>query len=145
MASADDQRIAVQAFEEQLKMPERCALQSFDTLTGNQCVAMDSHETVAELVLEGFERFIKQDFAGLMTQGHVLMIGNEVHHLIQGNQFDPLTGSGADMAARAVATFGSRSGQGRELGAIGTLGSFQRIMQLFSSHRFHQIAYGAGL
>src|SRR5689334_7431098 len=123
MASADNQRITVEAFEEQLKMPQGCALQSLDTLEGDQCVAMDAHETVTEFVLKCLERLIEQHLAGFMAQGHVLVVGNEVHHLIQRNQLDPFTGSGADMAARAAAAFGSRAGQGCELGTTGALGS----------------------
>ena len=53
MASADDQRIAVEPFEEQLEMPQGRALQALDALAGHQRVAVDTHETVAEFILKG--------------------------------------------------------------------------------------------
>ncbi|MNH43673.1 hypothetical protein D3C79_1056390 [compost metagenome] len=84
---------------------------------------MDTHETVTEFIFEGLERLIEQHFAAFVAQGHVFVVRNEIHHLIQRNQLDPFTGSGADMAARSAAAFGSRAGQGGELGTIGALGS----------------------
>ncbi|MNT85078.1 hypothetical protein D3C72_2251990 [compost metagenome] len=59
MASADDQGITIEAFEEQLKMPQRCSLQALDALASDQCVAVDAHETVTEFIFEGLERLIQ--------------------------------------------------------------------------------------
>lgn len=50
MAPADGQGVPVQAFQVQLEMPQRGALQAFDTLTGDQRVAVDTHEAFAKLV-----------------------------------------------------------------------------------------------
>ncbi|MOA61093.1 hypothetical protein D3C78_1861460 [compost metagenome] len=81
MAAADDQCILAHALEVELEMPQRRTLQLLDTFPGNQRVAVDAHETFAELVFQRFERLIQQHFTGLMAQGHVFVVGNEVDHL----------------------------------------------------------------
>ncbi|RMP48889.1 hypothetical protein ALQ20_04701 [Pseudomonas syringae pv. atrofaciens] len=101
VAAADDQCIAIEPSEEQLEMPQRGALQPFYSLAGHQRIAVNAHETIAELVFQRFERFVQQHFAALVTQGHVLVIGDKVDHLIQGNQLDAFAGARADMAAWA--------------------------------------------
>ena len=78
MAAADHQRVTVQAFEEQLKVSERGALQALDALTRHQRIAMDAHEAITVLVFQRLQRLIQQNFAALVTQGDVLVIGNEV-------------------------------------------------------------------
>ncbi len=82
-------------------MPQRGALQPFYSLAGHQRIAVDAHETVTEFVFQCLERFVQQHFAALVAQGHVLVIGDKVDHLIQRNQLDAFAGTRADVAAWA--------------------------------------------
>ena len=132
MPAADDQRIAVEPLEKQLEVPEGCALQTLDALARHQGIAVDAHETLAELVFQGLERLVQQDLAVLMAQGHVLVVGDEVDHLVQRDQLDTLAGARTDMAARGAAAFRTRAGQGGQLRAVWTLGLAQGIAQVFA-------------
>lgn len=118
MPSADGQRIAIESFQVKLEMPQRRTLQAFDPFAGDQGVAVDTHEAFAEFVFQGLQRFVQQHFALRMAQGHVLVVGNEEDHVLQGDQFDPLAGPRADVAARSAATGGRRLGQRGQLHAV---------------------------
>jgi len=121
------------------------ALQALDTLTGHQRIAVDAHEAVAKFILERLERLIEQHFAGLVPQGHVLVIGNKVDHLVQGDQFDAFACAGTDMAARAITTLGGWLGECSELYAVGSLGLFQGLEQCLGTHRLDKKADATGL
>ena len=124
-------------------MPQRRALQALDAFAGDQRVAMDAHEALAELVLQRLQRLVQQHFATFVAQGHVLVVGDEEDHLLQRNQLDTLAGARADMAARASAVAGHGwARQRRELHAIGPLGLLQRGSQGLRPYRFDQVADG---
>ncbi len=80
-----------------------------------------------------------------MAQGDVLVVGDEVDHLIQRNQLDALAGTCADVAARPGTGNGGRSGQRRQLHAVGPLGLLQRLRQMLRAHRLDQVANRADL
>ncbi|MNN81345.1 hypothetical protein D3C81_1981640 [compost metagenome] len=109
-------------------MPQRCSLQALDALASDQCVAVDAHETVTEFIFKGFEGLIEQHLAAFVAQGHVLVVGDKIDHLIQRDQLNALSGTGTDVAARATATLGSGTSQGGELATVGPFGFFQRVM-----------------
>src|SRR5690606_38581195 len=97
MPAADGQGLAVEALEVQLKMPERRALQALDAVAGDQGVAVDAHEALAEFALQGLERLIEEHLAAFVAQGHVLVVGDEVDHLVQRHQLDAFAGPRADV------------------------------------------------
>src|SRR3546814_11391667 len=107
MPPADNQRVAIEAFEKQLEMPKRCALQTLDTLASHEGVAVNAHEAFTELVFKGLEWLVQQHLAALVTQGNVFMVGDKIDHLIQRDQFDAFACTRTDLAARAAAAFGT--------------------------------------
>lgn len=87
-------------------MPQRRTLQAFDPFAGDQRVAVDAHEALAELVFQRLQRLVQQHLALRMAQGHVLVVGNEEDHLFQRDKLDPLAGPCTDVAARTAAAGG---------------------------------------
>ena len=126
-------------------MPKRRALQTFDTLTSNQRIAVNAHKAITKLVFQGFQRLIQQYFAARMTQGYVFVVSNKVDHLIQRNQLDAFAGACTDMAARATTAVYCWTGQGGELHTVGPLSFLQRLTEAFGAYWFDQIAHGADL
>ncbi|MCY1432833.1 hypothetical protein D9M71_488410 [compost metagenome] len=106
---------------------------------------MDAHEALAELVLQRLQRLVQQHLAASVTQGHVLVVGDEEDHLFQRNQLDALAGPCADMAARAGAAGRRRLGQRGELHAVRPRSLLQRLGQVFGAHRLDQVADRADL
>src|SRR3989344_7225476 len=145
MPAADNQRFLVHALEEQLEMPKRRALQTFNALTSNQRIAVNAHKAITKLVFQGFQRLIQQHFTARMTQGYVFMVGNKVDHLIQRNQLDAFAGACTDVAARAATAVHGRTGQGGELHTVGPLSFLQRLTEAFGAHWFDEIANRADL
>lgn len=126
-------------------MPQRRTLQAFDPFAGDQRVAVDAHEALAELVFQRLQRLVQQHLALRMAQGHVLVVGNEEDHLFQRDQLDPLAGPCTDVAARTAAAGGRGLGQRGQLHAVRSRGFLQRLGQVFAAHRLDQVAHGADL
>ena len=143
MATADNQRITVEPFEEQLKVPQRRTLQTLDPVTRHQRIAVDTHKAFAKLVFQRLERFIEQDFTAFMALGHVFVVGNKVDHLIDRDQLDAFAGTGADVAAGATARLRCRPGKRGQLNAVGPMRLFQGGAQVLGIHRFEYIADAA--
>jgi hypothetical protein len=83
MASADDQRITVEPFEEQLKVPQGRALQALDTLTratsALRWIRTKRSPNSSSNALSGSSSSTSPTF---VAQGHVLVVGDKVDHLI---------------------------------------------------------------
>ncbi|MNN72470.1 hypothetical protein D3C81_1885090 [compost metagenome] len=80
-----------------------------------------------------------------MAQGHVLVVGDEEDHLVQGDQLDAFPGACADMTSGTAPADRSRTGQRSELHTVRSLGLLQRLGQGFGAHRLDQVAHGADL
>ena len=106
---------------------------------------MNAHETLAEFVFQGLQGFVQQHLAAFMAQGHVLVVGDKEDHMFQRDQLNAFARARTDMAARAAGVIQGRTGQRRQLHAIGPLGLLQRRRQAFRAHRFNQIAHRADL
>jgi hypothetical protein len=80
-----------------------------------------------------------------MSQGDVLVIGDEVNHLVERNQLDAFAGPRADVRTWAIARFRGGPGQGCQLHAIGSLGLLQGLQQMLGTHGLDQVTHGADL
>src|SRR5207253_2031799 len=64
------------------------ALEAADCGARNEAVAMHADEAVRMLLLESRERVLDQVFARGGTHGHILQLGLEVDHVIDGNEMN---------------------------------------------------------
>ncbi|MNW05693.1 hypothetical protein D3C71_2019800 [compost metagenome] len=90
---------------------------------------MDAHEAVAEFVFQRLEGLVQEDLAVLVAQGHVLVVGDEEDHLVQGDQLDAFPGACADVTSGTAPADRSRTGQRSELYTVRSLGLLQRLRQ----------------
>src|SRR5690606_39359366 len=107
---------------------------------GDQAVAVDPYEALAEFILQRFQRLLDQVFAVCMVDDDVLFLGLQVVHVVQRDQ--------PQAAAQARAQVATR-GRGVRRAAFTTGGegahAFQRRGQALGADRLDQVVDRLGL
>ncbi len=113
-------------------------LEPLEVLHGDQRVAVDPDEAVAELLLELPQGVVDEKLAARVSHRDVLLIGLEVAHLLDRHQLDPAPRAGADVGAGlALALLLRERG---ELCAVRARRAGERVLEIPGSHRLQQIA-----
>ena len=140
---AADVEFLVHAAQRHLPGPGRGFIETFYIAGGDQGVAVDAQEALAELLLQIHQRILDQVFLARRARHDVLRIGDEIHDVGHRHQADVAAHVHADVGARRRLL--ARLVHFLELlhGELARLG--ERVRQPVLADRLQQIIHGVDL
>src|SRR5690606_15294904 len=143
-AATADLQFGVDAAQDGARLAVGVAAQLHQLVGGNQTVAVDAQEHVAELLFQRLQRFLDQVLAARVVDDGVLLLGLQVVDLFQRDQPQVAAHARAQVAAPLVLALDLAT-QLHHVVAAQLRGALQRLLQSLLADRLDQVVDGARL